>query len=214
MPAPLLADEESARSWFRFVSPAYDAVAGTAIWTPRLQARAVDRLGVADGDRVLDLGCGTGATTAELRERTSRVDAVDLSREQLARANRRADLADVRFALADAARLPYRDGTFDAVASVGAVLYWPAPAVALREAWRVTRPGGRLLLAGFNDRPLAFHPFAAATSAWFRAAFATYDRDRATELCREAGYRDVANRVTGPAWHPSLVVETVATRPA
>lgn len=214
MPVPFLADERAARSWFRLVSPAYDAVAGTAIWSREIQAAAVDRLGVDPGDRVLDVGCGTGATTLALRRRTPDVDAIDLSRSQLDRVRRRAGLVDVRFALADAGQLPYRDGSFDAIASVGAILYWPDPEAAIAEVFRVTRPGGRLLLAGFNSRSTAHSPLAAWASPWFEATFTTYDEGAATELCRAAGYRAVETCLTGPPWHPTLVVETVATKPA
>lgn len=213
MSAPLLADPRAARAWFQLVSPAYNSLAWTAIWTPTLQEAAVGRLDPGPGDRVLDVGCGTGATTRALRRRTPTVDAVDSSPDQLGRARKRPARADARFTLADAERLPYLDESFEAVASVGAVLYWPTPEVALAEAFRVTRPGGRLLLAGFNSRPLAPNPIAATASTWFDVAFTTYDEATATALCRATGYREIENRITGPSWHPTLVVETVATKP-
>lgn len=90
---------------------------------------------------VLDLGCGTGSAGAALKRSGARVIGADLAVPCLRVAARRLD-GVVR---CDAARLPFADGTFDAIVSRGALHHMQdAPAV-LRDAARVLKPGGRAL---------------------------------------------------------------------
>lgn len=114
-----------------------------------LQARAA----VAPGERVLDVGCGTGAFAARLAGQNPRqaVVGVDLSAGMLAEARRKlADAPNARFVQAPATRLPFDDGAFDVVVSASALHYVPEPAEALREAARVLAPGGRLVLLDWD----------------------------------------------------------------
>jgi SAM-dependent methyltransferase len=96
---------------------------------------------------VADLGCGTGALAAALAARVRKVVAVDQSAEMLRAARRRlAGAANVEIHDARLEALPLRDASCDAAVAVLVLSYLPEPAAALREAARVLRPGGRLVV--------------------------------------------------------------------
>ncbi|HXI15974.1 MAG TPA: class I SAM-dependent methyltransferase [Chloroflexota bacterium] len=98
-------------------------------------------VGAAPGMAILELGCGTGEYTARLAQHGAWLVALDLVGD-LVRVARRRDLpSGVRFVLGDAERLPFPDGAFDAVVG-NAVLHHLRLTAALREIWRVLRPGG------------------------------------------------------------------------
>ncbi len=116
---------------------------------------SVDLVGILEpspGDRVLDLGCGTGGLSAELADRGADVVGIDKSPRMIARARERHD--GIEFEVADA-RTFETDRRFDAVLS-NAVLHWitraEQPAV-LRRVARVLRPEGRFVaeLGGRNN---------------------------------------------------------------
>jgi len=99
-------------------------------------------VGVAAGQRALDVGCGPGALTARLVDRLG-VDAVvgvDPSASFVAAARARFPGLDVREARAEA--LPFADGSFDAVLAQLVVHFMDDPVTGLREMGRVCRPGG------------------------------------------------------------------------
>jgi ArsR family transcriptional regulator len=96
---------------------------------------------------VADLGCGTGAVAAELAPRVRRVVAVDQSAEMLRAARRRlARIPNVELHEARLEALPLPDASCDAALAVLVLSYLEDPAAALREAVRVLRPGGRLVV--------------------------------------------------------------------
>ena len=100
--------------------------------------------------RVLDLGCGTGRTSVELLKRGHNVDAIDYSQSMIDEALRQHPSTQIRFAVMDARNLHFPDATFDyALFSFNGLDYlYPATErmVALRQIWRVLKPGGILLL--------------------------------------------------------------------
>ena len=97
---------------------------------------------VAAGQRVLDVGCGPGALTAELVRRVgpATVTAVDPSERFVAAARQRQPMVNVRRAAAE--QLPFEDRVFDAALAQLVVHFMADPVAGLREMGRVTRSGG------------------------------------------------------------------------
>lgn len=122
-------------------------------------AAAVGELGLREGDRVLDAGCGTGRALPPLRAAVGPsgvVVAADLTPAMLAAAVRAGRHRDGQLLLADVTALPLRTGSLDAVLGAGLIAHLPNPAENLRELARVVRPGGTLAL---------FHPIGRAALA-------------------------------------------------
>ena len=107
-----------------------------------LAAQFADLAGVCGGQRLLDVGCGPGALTAELAGRAGpeAVSAVEPSASFVAAARERLPGVDIRQAAAE--RLPFGDAAFDAALAQLVVHFMADPVVGLREMGRVTRPGG------------------------------------------------------------------------
>jgi SAM-dependent methyltransferase len=101
-----------------------------------------DLAGIRPGQRVLDVGCGPGALTAELVSRlgAGAVCAVEPSASFAAAVRERLPGVDVRPSPAE--QLPFPDGSFDAVMAQLVVHFMADPVAGLREMGRVTRPGG------------------------------------------------------------------------
>src|SRR5262245_17105294 len=95
------------------------------------------------GQRLLDVGCGTGHHLAALRQRGFEVAGVDGSQVMLDRARRHNPGVDLR--CSDVESLPFADASFDLVLSVEVLRYLPKPGAAIREMGRVLRSGGRCL---------------------------------------------------------------------
>jgi SAM-dependent methyltransferase len=107
-----------------------------------LAVRFADLAGVGGGQRVLDVGCGPGALTAELARRAGpdAVSAVDPSDAFVAAVRERLPEVDVRRSAAE--QLPFPDDAFDAAMAQLVVHFMTDPVAGLREMGRVTRPGG------------------------------------------------------------------------
>lgn len=96
--------------------------------------------GTAPGARLLDVGCGDGGLLAAAAAAGLTVSGVEVARPPLALAERAVPGADLR--IGDAHELPFADGVFDLVTLVQVLEHLTNPALALREAARVTVPGG------------------------------------------------------------------------
>jgi len=125
---------------FDVAADSYDRFMGR--YSRLLAPQMADLAGVAEGQRVLDVGCGPGALTAVLVERVGpgNVAAVDPSEPFVAAARARNPGVDVQRATAE--HLPFEDGTFDAAVAQLVVHFMADPVAGLDEMARVTRPGG------------------------------------------------------------------------
>ncbi|MFF3380541.1 class I SAM-dependent methyltransferase [Streptomyces sp. NPDC002680] len=122
-------------------------------------AAAVAELGLREGARVLDAGCGTGRALTPLRAAVGPSGVVlgaDLTPAMLEEAAQAGRGLDGQLLLADVAALPLRSESLDAVFAAGLIAHLPHPAENLREFARVVRPGGILAL---------FHPIGRAALA-------------------------------------------------
>ena len=123
-------------------------------------------LGVAPGERVLEVGCGSGAITRAIATRvgpTGHAVGLDQSPALLAIASElatSAGLADrIVFKVGDARRLPFEDACFDAVLAVTVLSHVPSGESAIPEFVRVVRPGGRVGIFDFDvDMSIFTHP--------------------------------------------------------
>ena len=111
--------------------------------------KMIDLAALTGREAVLDAGCGAGHTAVALAPFAHSVVALDLSETMLAVTARLAaerSLANVTTRQGDVEALPFADDAFDLVVSRYSAHHWPHPQAALREIWRVLKPGGRFLL--------------------------------------------------------------------
>jgi 2-polyprenyl-6-hydroxyphenyl methylase/3-demethylubiquinone-9 3-methyltransferase len=145
---------------------------------------------LARDDAVLELGCGYGRATFRLAETARRVVGIDTSTESLALARRLAGSGSpCEFLEMDAVALTFDDAQFDVVVCIqnGICAFGVDQAMLLRQALRVTRPGGRLLFSTYSER------FWAERLRWFEAQAAAgllgaIDHDRTgngTIVCKD-----------------------------
>jgi phosphatidylethanolamine/phosphatidyl-N-methylethanolamine N-methyltransferase len=134
----------------------YDVVWGPLLHPGRL--RAIERMAIAPGDRVLEVGVGTGINIG-LYPRDCNVVGIDFSASMLEKARERRlrlDLPHVRLLQMDAADLRFGAGSFDIVYAPYLISVVPDPLSVAREMRRVCRPGGRLIFLNhfLSDRRL------------------------------------------------------------
>lgn len=161
------------------------------------------------GKRVLDVGCGAGATTLDMARRLGPAGlsvGVDVSGPLLALARQRAQAAGLdqaRFVEADAQDHAFEPGGFDAILSRFGVMFFPDPDAAFANLRRALRPGGELVFACWRSpaenplsqvplevaAPLLSEPLAPPREGPGRFAFA--DSERVRGVLERSGWRDI-----------------------
>jgi SAM-dependent methyltransferase len=173
-------------------------------WSRRLAEPFIAFAGLEAGDRVLDVGCGTGSLTFRLADAPERprVTGIDASSIYVAAAQQRITDPQVTIEQGDACALPYGDASFDRAMTQLVLQFVPDTRQAVAEMRRVVRPGGTVAAAVWNsgggmvahrmflDTAAMLDPAAAA----LRAHYATRPMTRRGELgalWRAAGLTDI-----------------------
>jgi len=148
-------------AWF------YDWFFGPTLHPGRVQA--IQRLGITAGDRVLEVGVGTGINAC-LYPRDCAVTGIDFSAPMLEKARERFErkgVSNVRLHEMDATQLSFADDMFDVVYAPYVISVVPDPVAVVREMFRVCRPGGRVVVLNhFRSKNRA--------GAWMEKAIAPF----------------------------------------
>ena len=189
------------------------AMDGTAAWDATRHLRSWERyeLRLTHGERLLDVGCGTGDAALALAEdlgASGMLVGIDASEQMLrvARSNGRAARCGVRFTAGDAASLDEPDDSFDASRSERTLQWLADPAAAVREMVRVLRPGGRLSLIDTDWSTFGIDVGDAVLAAMVREAMRD-ERHRPSNVGRRleelvvgAGCRPIATTQATQSW--------------
>jgi SAM-dependent methyltransferase len=217
-PDPASPNAEQVRYWNEVAGPKWAKHQGRLDdMIGPLGAAAIDRAAPHPGERVLDVGCGCGATALELRDRVGdrgEVLGVDLSEPMLEVARgRTTGMAGVRFEKADAQTEPLPSMHFDLVFSRFGVMFFADPIAAFANLRRALRPSGRLAFLCWQPptrNPWMMVPMMALADVIplppppppeAPGPFSLGDPARIEGILGEAGFRDVAiDAVEQPIW--------------
>ncbi len=170
----------SARAEYAGLARSYEAR-----WKRYLEVsntRTLAALAPRDRERILDAGCGTGLLLRRIATRApgTQLVGVDLTLAMLRRAGRSAsDLV-----LGDVRRLPFADGSLDAVVLASVLQYLPDLDAALSEAARVLKPGGRVVITLWDGASLRMHMLACWLRWLGRAAVQLHTLDEIVAACQ------------------------------
>lgn len=186
---------------FSSLAPTYDAWYSTPLGSlcDKLEKDTVFSLAdVKEGELVLDVSCGTGNYSLELKRRGARVIGLDVSSEMLSIAKEKAEREGLKidFVRADAAMPPFKDNPFDLITSI-LILEFADKQDKMIEAWKnLLRPGGRIVIGFLNRYSLwALKRRLKAIfkeSIWRKARF--YSADEMQKLISYAGLRSIESR--------------------
>ena len=130
---------------YEYLAPVYDYTIGLGLHPGRLDA--ISRMRIRRGDRVLEVGVGTGVNIG-LYPRDCSIVGIDLSPKMLEKARRRVERSgrNARLMEMDATNLKFPDDSFDLVYAPYVISVVPDPVAVTREMFRVCKPGGRIVI--------------------------------------------------------------------
>ena len=186
-------------------------------WTDRQQMQdillepvsniLIDRANAKAGERIVDVGCGCGATSLAFAQKvgqTGRVLGIDISAPMLARARQNAPAEmPVEFVLADATVYPFDQASFDLLVSRFGVMFFAQPALSFANLRKALRPSGRLAFACWReprDNPWLMMPLQAVYKHVPKlpqlgpedpGPFAFASEARVTRILGEAGFSGI-----------------------
>ncbi len=152
---------------------------------------------VRPGDRVLDIGCGTGRTTRLAARTAASVTGIDLSGPMLATARALTTEGDVTFVQGDAQVHPFPDSSFDLALSRFGIMFFGDPVAAFTTIGRALAPGGRLTflsMRGYGDLAQVVSALGLPDPEPGAGPLALGDPETVRRVLTEAGFADVVAR--------------------
>jgi ubiquinone/menaquinone biosynthesis C-methylase UbiE len=182
----------------------YDRYLGPVLFDP-YATDLVARLNLPESAAVLELACGTGIVTRRLRDRlgpTARLVATDLNEAMLGYAARKFGPEEaVEWKQADATELPFANQSFDAVVCQFGLMFFPDKGKAVRETFRVLKPGGIFIFSVWdaiehNDLPNIAHTiiskfFEDNPPDFYDIPFSFHDPETIRSLVSAAGFKEI-----------------------
>ena len=180
----------------------YDRYLGPVLFQPY----AADLVARLDSpENVLELACGTGIVTRQLRKRLTlgaKIVATDLNEAMLSYAKQKFESSEtIEWKQADATDLPFADQSFDAVLCQFGVMFFPDKEQAAREVFRVLKPGGIFLFNVWdaieeNDLPHIAHTiisrfFDDNPPNFYEIPFSFHDSEKIESVLAQAGFRNI-----------------------
>jgi SAM-dependent methyltransferase len=190
--------------------------------------RLLERAAIRPNESLLDVGCGTGASTLAAAIRTGpagHVTGLDIAEQLLNRARKRSDdagLKNTSFVLADAQTYSFSPESFDAIISRFGLMFFDDPVAAFANMARGLKPDGRLVFAAWapaTENPWYLIPRDAAIARLGKPApadpfapgqFAFQDMERVTKLMAQAGLKGVRGEAEMVPLIPSVTVGEAA----
>jgi len=183
----------------------YDRYLGPVLFHPYADDLA-ERVQLTAGMRLLEIACGTGIVTRRLADRLrghGSIVATDLNEAMIAhaRAEMPTGARHVEWQPADATKLPFPDGSFDAVVCQFGLMFFPDKAVGIREAFRVLKPGGQYLFNVWDT--LAKNPIVRITHEtagkffpndppmFYTVPYSLHDPEPTRKMLVEAGFGQI-----------------------
>ncbi len=186
---------------FSSLAPTYDDWYKTPLGSlcDKLEKDAVFSFAdVKEGELVLDVSCGTGNYSLELRRRGARVIGLDISSEMLSIAKKKAEREGLKidFIRADAAMPPFKNNSFDLITSILILEFADKPDKMIEEWKNLFKPGGRIVIGFLNRYSLwALKRRLKAIfkeSIWRKARF--YSANEMQNLLAKAGLKSIESR--------------------
>ena len=187
------------RWWRPALGRAFKGVTGPGMDEEIRIARLL--LGLSAGHTVLDVACGPGNFTRAFAKTVGPEGlavGIDASETMLARGaadNARSGLENVALIRGDAVRLPFSDGSVDAVCCFAALHLFADPYDALSDMSRVLRPGGRIAIMTSVRRQITLRPLKPVLQR--TSGMRIFEHDEIVDALRGLGFADVHQRITG-----------------
>lgn len=142
-------DKKKAWYFYKYLSRIYDII-NPFFYTKKMRSMTIEMADLKKNHKVVEVGSGTGYTTTAIVQKVKKenIMTLDQSEYQRAKAVNKKWLHGIKFVFGDSENLPFKNNEFDRYISAGSIEYWPNPLKAIREARRVVKKNGIVVIIG------------------------------------------------------------------
>lgn len=178
--------------------------------------KAVDSIGVQEGDRILEIGPGNGNHVKAVLAKAEGVHytGIDISATMVAEAQKlNAGLENVSFMVTDGLQVPFESGSFDKVFTTNTIYFWAEPEAYAHEIARVLKRAGVLSVGYIPESTMQKIPFAKyGFSIYSPAAVAALLENAGFEIISETPEKELVDSINGDKIEREIVITTAKKR--